>query len=40
VQKEESEVILALPSEVKVAASEELCIELEKLFGEHVLSFK
>ena len=40
VQKSDSEVILALPPELCVAPSEDLCNELEKLFGEHVLSFK
>ena len=40
VQKIDSEVFVSLPADIKIAPSEELCLEIENLFGEHVLSFK
>ncbi len=38
--KSHSEVFLSLPDEYKISASEEFCIELERLFGSHVVSFR
>lgn len=38
--KDASEILLALPPEVKITPSEAFCMDIESLFGEHVLSFK
>lgn len=35
-----SEVIMSLPDDYKISPSEEFCIELERLFGAHVVSFR
>jgi DNA polymerase-3 subunit alpha len=40
VKQSDSEVILALPHDLSISPSEDLYNEIEKLFGEDVLSFK